>query len=195
MNRGTLRHAFCTHESEGMTKYCHVRAWNINTMLTFCVKSVENHCWPLRVTLLWNVYISVKCQRKFLKFLRLDGNVSLKKIRVRVDCIYLIQDRIWERAFVNTVTNTWVIGGELRWFPKEDSAPQNMLFKNMKTPSKITTFRISCPVLSIYFILLMASSRHNEGYARKDSCTVQQHCKEWFVIFLVAWDVFVSSVC
>jgi hypothetical protein len=46
MNRGTLRHAFRTHESEGITKYCHVRASNINTELTFCVKAVENDCWP-----------------------------------------------------------------------------------------------------------------------------------------------------
>jgi len=67
--------------------------------------------------------------------------MSLKRVRARVDCIYLIQDRIWERAFVKTVTNTCVKGEELRRLPK-DSAPQNMLFKNMKTLLKITTFRI-----------------------------------------------------
>jgi hypothetical protein len=46
LNRGTLRHAFRTHESEGITKYCNVRASNINTVLTFCVKAVENRFWP-----------------------------------------------------------------------------------------------------------------------------------------------------
>ena len=55
MNWGTLRHAFCTHESKGITKYCHVRASNINTVLTFCVKAVENHCWSAPS------YTAVKC--------------------------------------------------------------------------------------------------------------------------------------
>lgn len=77
-----------------------------------------------------------------MKILRLVGNMSLKRKRVRVDCIYLIQDRVWERAFVKIVTNICVKGGELHRLPKEDSAPQNVLFKNMKTPLKITTFRI-----------------------------------------------------
>jgi hypothetical protein len=164
--------------------------WELRKLIQcwcFVLKLLKIIVSLLRVILLWNVYISVKCQRKFLKI--------LKRVRVRVDCIYLIQDRIWERAFVNTVTNTWVKGGELRRLPKEDSAPQNVLFENMKTLLKITMFRISCPELSSYFNLLMTSSRHIEGYAKKDPYRVQQHCKEWFVIFIVAWDVFVSSVC
>jgi len=172
--------------------------WELGTLIQcwhFVLRLLKIIVGLLRVTLLWNVYITIKCQRKFLKILRLDGSMSLKRKRVRVDCIYLIQDRIWERAFVNTVTNTWVKGGELRRLPVEDFAPQNMLFENMKTLLKITTFRISCPELSIYFSLLMASSRHNEGYARKDPCTTQQRYKELFVVFLVARDVFVFSVC
>ena len=119
--------------------------WELRTLIQcwrFVSRLLKIVFGLLRVPLLWDVYISVKCQRKFLRILRLDGNMSLKRIRVLVDCIYLIQDRIWERAFVNTVTNTWVKGRELRWLPKEDSALQNMLFKNMKTLLKITTFNI-----------------------------------------------------
>jgi hypothetical protein len=98
---------------------------------------------PLRVSLLWNVYISGKCQRNFLKILLTDCSMPLRRIRVHVDYIYsyLYQDRIWQRAFVNTMTNTWVKGEELRRLPKEDSASQNMLFKNIKTLVKITACR------------------------------------------------------
>jgi len=105
LNRGTLRHAFRTHESEAITKYHHVRASNINTVLTFCVKAVENHCWPAPSYTAVKVYFS-KMSEEVVENSTLRWKHVLKEKGVRVDCIYLIQDRIWERAFVNTVTNT-----------------------------------------------------------------------------------------
>jgi hypothetical protein len=106
LNRGTLRHAFRTHESEGITKYCHVRTSNINAVLTFCVKAVGNHCWPApSYSTVKRVYFS-NLSEEVLVNSALRWEHVLKSIRVHVCCIYLIQDRIWERAFVNTVTNT-----------------------------------------------------------------------------------------